>query len=73
MFWCTDDDRMEWLFDLNAYKLASFVSKALKKCQQGLFVQYCLLFMSLFGSLVVYFDQCLFVVILASCLSVFGV
>ncbi len=22
MFWCTVDDRMEWLFNFNAYKLA---------------------------------------------------
>ncbi len=32
MFWCTDDDRMKWLFK------ASFVSKAWKKHQQGLVV-----------------------------------
>lgn len=28
MFWCTDTDRMEWLFNLNIYKLTGFVSKA---------------------------------------------
>ncbi len=37
MFWCTDDDRMERLFNFNACKLTSFVSQAWKKCQQGLF------------------------------------
>lgn len=31
LFWCTDDDRMEWLFNFSAYKFAAFVSKALKK------------------------------------------
>ncbi len=55
-FRCTDNDKIEWLFNFNAYKSASFVSKAWKKRQQGLFVQYCLLFMSLFWSSVVLFD-----------------
>lgn len=40
MFWCTDDDRREWLFNFNAYKLATFVSKAWRKHQYGLFVLY---------------------------------
>ncbi len=29
-FWCTDDDRIEWLFNFNVCKLTSVV-------QQGLF------------------------------------
>ena len=38
MFWWSDDDKMEWLFNFNVYKLANFVSKAWKKRQDGLFV-----------------------------------
>lgn len=32
MFWCTDEDRTEWLFNSSAYELTS---NALKEHQQG--------------------------------------
>lgn len=38
MFWGSDDDKMEWLFNFNVYKLANFVSKAWKKRQDRIFV-----------------------------------
>ena len=43
MFWCSDNDKMEWLFNLNAYKMATFASEvfaseAWTKRQDGLIV-----------------------------------
>lgn len=35
MFWCTDDDRMECLFNFNADNLASFVSEVWRKVMGG--------------------------------------
>ncbi len=31
MFWCTEDDRMEWLFNFNVYKLATLLFLMLGK------------------------------------------
>ena len=38
MFWCSDDDRMDWLFNFNVFKFAKYVSGAWKKRQGGLYV-----------------------------------
>ncbi len=38
IFWCSDDDRMDWLFNFNVFKLAHFVSEAWKKRQDCLYV-----------------------------------
>ena len=38
MFWCSDDDRMDWLFNSNVFKLAKYVTEAWKKHQDGLYV-----------------------------------
>lgn len=40
MFWCSDDDKMDWLFDFNANKIGNYVSNAWKKPQEVLFVKY---------------------------------
>ena len=39
MFWCSDDDRMDWLFNSNVFKLPKYESEAWKKHQDGLYVQ----------------------------------
>lgn len=38
IFWCSDDDRMNWLSNFNVFKLANFVCEAWKKRQDGLYV-----------------------------------
>lgn len=68
MFWCADEDRTEWLFNTSAYKLTS---KALKEHQQGSFLWHRWLFILLFWSLVLLFDQR--AAVLAPGLSVLGV
>lgn len=40
IFWCTDEQTLEWLFNLEVFKFANFVSKAWKRRQNGFFNLY---------------------------------
>lgn len=37
VFWCSDDDRMEWLSSISAYDLDILSLEFGKKCKQALF------------------------------------
>ena len=37
IFWCSDEQKLEWLFNFNVFKTASFISQAWKRRQVHLF------------------------------------
>ena len=37
IFWCSDEQKLEWLFNFNVFKTASFISQAWKRRQVHVF------------------------------------